>query len=159
MATDTQSAAIASAGFGLNHMGLAVTNLERSRDFYVNVVGMQEEGFSELSSDSFDRLMNGDGLRIKFWYLSLNGFRLQLVEYLDGAGEKLDLTHNKSGCPHMCFEVPDARKKYEELKQRGDVNITSEVVTSHYGNMVAYSFYVDDPDGMPVEFGQVEKSD
>jgi catechol 2,3-dioxygenase-like lactoylglutathione lyase family enzyme len=82
-------------------MGLAVADLEKSRDFYVNVVGMQEEGLSEISSASFDQLMNDEGLRIKFWYLNLDGFRLQLVPYLDGAGERLALRHDKGGCPHL----------------------------------------------------------
>lgn len=159
MTSSKESAAIGRTGFGLNHVGLAVADLEKSRDFYVGVVGMHEEGLSELGGESFDRLMDGDGLRIKFWYLSLDGFRLQLVEYLSGAGAKLDLSHNKSGCPHLCFEVPDAKQKFDEIKLRGDVKITSELVTSRYGKMVAHSFYVEDPDGVPVEFGQVEQLD
>ncbi|HEY6760400.1 MAG TPA: VOC family protein [Baekduia sp.] len=154
-ATD-ESAAIPAVGTGLNHMGLAVADLEKARDFYVNVVGMEEEGLSEISSESFDKLMNDEGLRIRFWYLNLDGFRLQLVQYVDGAGESLALRHNKGGCPHLCFAVADARRKHEEIRRRGDVKIISDVVTSRYGAMVAHSFYVEDPDGMPIEFGQVE---
>jgi hypothetical protein len=36
------------------------------------------------------------------------------------------------------------------------VKILSEVVTSRYGAMVAHSFCVEEPDGMPIEFGRVE---
>ncbi|HET6509155.1 MAG TPA: VOC family protein [Baekduia sp.] len=156
MAASDASTAIPAAGTGLNHMGLAVADLDRAHDFYVNVVGMREEGLSEIASESFDRLMGDQGLRIRFWYLSLDGFRLQLVRYLDGAGEGLTLRHNRGGCPHLCFAVADARAKHDEIARRGDVKILSEVVTSRYGDMVAHSFYVEDPDGMPIEFGQVE---
>jgi catechol 2,3-dioxygenase-like lactoylglutathione lyase family enzyme len=164
MSTGSDFAAITSTG-GLNHMGFVVADLEKSHDFYVDVVGMKEEGLSDVGSPAFDKLMERFNVLmgtkdryIKYWYLSLDGFRLQLVEYLSGAGEDLELDHNKRGCPHLCFEVDDAKEKFEEIAARGDVKIVTDLVTHEYGDMVAHSFYVEDPDGMPIEFGQLERA-
>ena len=52
----------------------------------------------------------------------------------------------------MCFLVTDVDAKYAEVAERGDVTITSNVIDIAAG---ARSFYVEDPDGVPVEFVQV----
>jgi hypothetical protein len=46
--------------------------------------------------------------------------------------------------------VPDVAAKYKEIEQRGDVEITSELIVN--ASKTLRSFYVNDPDGVPVEF-------
>ena len=137
---------------GLNHMGLCVADLDKSHAFYCNVVGMKEEAYHEVADESIERLFSNNGVSLRFWLLSIGGFQLQIVQYLHGGGSALDLQHNRRGCPHLCIEVADVRKKYDEVIARGDVKVTSDVVRQIYGDIFADTFYVTDPDGMPVEF-------
>ncbi len=51
----------------------------------------------------------------------------------------------------MCFLVTDVEAKFAEVSARGDVTITSKITDIVAG---ARSFYVEDPDGVPVEFVQ-----
>ena len=140
----------------LFHVGLTVKNLEQSLAFYRDVAGMQEHEWRmmNVTSKAFDTLTNNSGAELKVVHLTAGPFMLQLIEYVAAGGTTLDLHHNNVGSPHMCFYVPDVEAKYGELRQRGDVTITSGLVQIA-PNM--RSFYTEDPDGVPVEFLQVTK--
>jgi catechol 2,3-dioxygenase-like lactoylglutathione lyase family enzyme len=137
----------------LYHVGLTVKNLERSVAFYRDVVGMKEEKEQMLNvrSKEFDTLTNNPGAELKVAHLTLGPFMLQLIEYVNKGGVTLDLHHNNVGSPHLCIYVPDVEAKYKEVKQRGDVTITSGLVQIM---PTMRSFYTEDPDGVPVEFLQ-----
>jgi catechol 2,3-dioxygenase-like lactoylglutathione lyase family enzyme len=137
----------------LFHVGLTVKNLERSIAFYRDVVGMKETEFrfDNAKSKEFDTLTNNPGAELKVAHLTLDSFMLQLIEYVAGGGTTLDLHHNNVGSPHLCICVPDVEAKLKEVRQRGDVVITSGLVQIA-PNM--RSFYTEDPDGVPVEFLQ-----
>jgi catechol 2,3-dioxygenase-like lactoylglutathione lyase family enzyme len=137
----------------LFHVGLTVKNLERSIAFYRDVVGMKETEFrfDNAKSKEFDTLTNNPGAELKVAHLTLDSFMLQLIEYVAGGGTTLDLHHNNVGSPHLCIYVPDVEAKLKEVRQRGDVVITSGLVQIA-PNM--RSFYTEDPDGVPVEFLQ-----
>lgn len=136
----------------LFHIGLTVKNLERSIAFYRDVAGMEAGEYLEAESKEFDRLTNNSGAKLKVMYMKAGTFLLQLIEYVAAGGTTLDLHHNNVGSPHMSLYVPDVAAKYQELKTRGDVTITSDIIQIA-PNM--RSFYTEDPDGVPVEFLQL----
>lgn len=140
----------------LFHVGLTVKNLERSLAFYRDVAGMVEYKSRALNvrSQEFDTLTNNPGAELKVVHLTAGPFMLQLIEYVAGGGNTLDLHHNNVGSPHLCFYVPDVEAKYKEVQQRGDVTITSSLVQIA---PTMRSFYTEDPDGVPVEFLQKTK--
>jgi catechol 2,3-dioxygenase-like lactoylglutathione lyase family enzyme len=141
-------AAVASAE--LFHVGLTVEDLDASLRFYVDVVGMEVMERIHRRSRNFDELMsNLTGTEVKVAYLTAGAFCLQLIEYVRGGGDTLPLAHNKVGNPHLCFYVPDVRATFRDVQQRGDVPITSDVVQVA---PTMLSFYVSDPNGVPVEF-------
>lgn len=159
----------------LYHFGLTVSDLARSVRFYRDVVGMssddqtvalgmdREEGDTggqttvptdagdaiATKSEAFDRLTGNPGSELRAAFLQMDGFHLQLVQYVNGGGTTLDLHHNNVGNPHLSFWVDDVEAKYDELKALGDVTITSELVQIV---PTMRSFYTEDPDGLPVEF-------
>jgi catechol 2,3-dioxygenase-like lactoylglutathione lyase family enzyme len=138
----------------LFHVGLTVKDLDRSLAFYRDVAGMTAGQPFDGQSKEFDTLTNNSGARLRGVHLTAGPFMLQLLEYKAAGGGVLDLHHNKIGSPHLSFYVPDVEAKYAELKRRGDVTITSELVQIAR-NM--RSFYTEDPDGVPVEFLQITK--
>lgn len=136
----------------LYHIGLTVSDLERSMAFYRQAVGMTLEYRSAVASEAFDKLIAIDGIHIQFCYLTLGGFRLQLIEYVSGGSDTtLDLGHNKVGNPHISFWVDDVESHYERLKALG-VTVTSEILTQESPDLCARTFYCADPDGVQVEF-------
>ena len=160
-----------------HHVGFTVRDIERSFAFYRDVVGMtvwnQEEELdvkppeerrtetgstgveiSSVRSDSFDRLTNNPGSEIKYLNLVSADRKLvfQLIEYVAGGGPELELDHNRPGSMHFSFFVDDVAAKHADIERRGDVKIISDVVQI---TPSMRSFYVADPDGVPVEFLEV----
>jgi catechol 2,3-dioxygenase-like lactoylglutathione lyase family enzyme len=157
----------------LFHIGLTVTDLDRSTAFYRDVVGLRDDydwssrtdwsgaDFSTTSggvryigikSEAFAELTSNPAAEILTAYLrSDNGLLLQLTQYVAGGGGTVELAHDRAGSPHFCFYVEDSAAKRAELEQRGDVKILSDLVqiTPHMR-----SFYVADPDGVPIELLQ-----
>jgi catechol 2,3-dioxygenase-like lactoylglutathione lyase family enzyme len=135
----------------LNHMGLTVRNLEASVGFYRDVVGMTVESSFELANEGFAALTNNPAASLKGAFLRAGSFMLQILEYKSGGGTPASLHHNNPGSPHLSFAVADVRAKFEEVRAQPHVKITSRIVEVVPN---VHSFYVDDPDGVPVEFFQ-----
>ncbi|HZP14799.1 MAG TPA: VOC family protein [Nocardioides sp.] len=165
----------------LYHLGLTVHDLKASYRFYSEVVGLRPQNsgaaenadaedpdeaaldlvkgdvdFFAVRSDAFDKLTNNPGCAIKFLYLQSEDekFRLQLIEYVDGGADPASVGHNRGGSPHLSFFVPDVAKKRAQVEALGDVKITSDTIEVAPG---MFTFYVEDPDGVPVEFLEVRK--
>ncbi len=161
----------------LFHVGLTVRSLDRATEFYRDVIGMRDDydwekrkdwsgakfgkttcgvPYVQFQSETFGRLTHNPGAEIKTAYLSSDGgLLLQLTEYVKGGREAVWLEHAKTGSPHFCFYVDDSAALREKLLQRGDVTILSEL-TQITPEM--RSFYVADPDGVPIELLQRVKA-
>jgi catechol 2,3-dioxygenase-like lactoylglutathione lyase family enzyme len=107
-----------------------------------------------IRSESFDKLTNNRGSEIKYVNLrSTDGALIyQLIEYVAGGGERLAPDHHRAGSMHLSFFVTDVDAKRGEVEARGDVRIASEIVQI---TPSMRSFYVTDPDGIPVEFIEI----
>ncbi len=135
-----------------NHIGLTVRSLEASLRFYREVVGMRVEMNFALEKGGFARLTRNPQAAIKGAYVMAGTFRLQLLEYTAGGGTAQTIRHNNIGSPHLSFGVNDVEAKWREVQAMGWPKIISDLV-----EVVpkVRSFYVEDPDGVPVEFFQM----
>jgi lactoylglutathione lyase len=116
-----------------------VGNLEKSIEFYTEVLGMK----------MLRRRDYPDGK-----------FTLAFVGYQDEEdGSVLELTHNwgverydlGGGYGHIAIEVDDAYRSCEEVKRRGG-KVTREAGPMKHG--VTVIAFVEDPDGYKIEFIQ-----
>lgn len=121
------------------HTMLRVGNLEKSIEFYTEVLGMK----------MLRRRDYPDGK-----------FTLAFVGYQDETdGSVLELTHNwgverydlGGGYGHVAIEVDDAYRSCEEVKRRGG-KVTREAGPMKHGTTVIA--FVEDPDGYKIEFIQ-----
>ncbi|SER73303.1 lactoylglutathione lyase [Nitrosomonas sp. Nm51] len=121
------------------HTMLRVGNLEKSLEFYTQVLGMR----------LLRRKDYPDGK-----------FTLAFVGYQDEAnGTVLELTHNwdtsqydlGTGFGHIAIEVDDAYVACEETRKRGG-KVTREAGPMKHGTTVIA--FVEDPDGYKIEFIQ-----
>lgn len=141
----------------LNHVGLTVTDLEASVAFYVDVVGMELvlPGF-RTGGQWFDALTENSGAVIEAALLSAGDLSLQLVQYHEAGNPEALTGHNRVGNLHLSFDVEDAQTKHAQLRGRPECRATAVVQLPVEGYM---SFYVRDPDGVPVEFLESPKPD
>lgn len=91
----------------LDHIGIAVANLEESLKLYKQALGLEPSGFDEADQS-------------KIAFLPLPGTRLELLQGLtpDSPISKF-VAKRGPGIHHLCFEVPDIRAAYARLKASG----------------------------------------
>ena len=135
---------------GLNHVGLTVTDLDASVAFYTEVAGMEflRRGF-KTGGEWFDTLTHNDGAVIDAAHVGFDSFSLQLVQYHQGEGGRSQTGHNRIGNMHLCIDVDDVDGKHAEITGLGAHSPTAIVDVA---GGPARSFYIEDPDGIPVEF-------
>lgn len=117
------------------YVGIRVTDLERSIDFYTNILGMKVSGRSKIEQTKGETV----GLQTE-----KDGFTLELNYY-----EK-DSPYNTKyvvgeGLDHLAFKVDDLDKTLEEAKKAGHPTILQ--MKADGGRWA----YIEDPDGNWIE--------
>ena len=137
----------------MQHVGITVSNMERSLWFYCTVLGMKTEIRVERGEEWIQRIVGMDGVRLEIAHLSGLGTGIELLQYTpQGCVTPRDT--DRPGNIHICVAVFDAEAWSSRLKEAG-VRLMSEPVTIPDGPQKgAKCFYARDPDGNTVEFFQ-----
>jgi catechol 2,3-dioxygenase-like lactoylglutathione lyase family enzyme len=136
---------------GMHHMGLTVSDLDRSVAFYTQLGYEVVERIGEEGED-VERGTGVPGATLDVAMLEGPGdSRLELIKYVAPAGGPARLPNNGIGAAHVCLEVEDVDDAYEHLRRRG-VEFFSEPITHESGIRWVYC---KDPDGVTAELLQV----
>ena len=142
----------------LHHVGLTVSDIERSIRFYRDDLGMTLiRRRPTVSADYVAKQTGYEGveLNVASFKVSPDSRQsLEVVQYMNHAGEPSEQATNQPGISHVCLQVTDFDACYNDLKAKG-VRFKSEPVTitagPNQGGLVAYFF---DPDGYTLELFQ-----
>ena len=129
-----------------NHTGQVVTDLERSKRFYQEVLGFQF--WYEISPpDEMTATLNclEPPLQITASYLTLDGFVLELMHYAaDGAAAPyVPRAMNEPGLTHLSIAVDDVRATAEKAAEHG-----GEIIEA---SDIGLALFIRDPDGQLLE--------
>ena len=85
----------------MNHTGFVVKNLDKSVEFYRDVVGLALDQTREAKGDVTSRLLGYDGVSLKVAFLSAgNGHALELIQYVYPPGGSAPLTSGTHWARH-----------------------------------------------------------
>ena len=118
------------------HIGINVTDLARSRDFYAEVFGLQVIGGAPEGPRRFAFLGDGSGLMLTLW------------EQAEGTFDP-----SAPGLHHLSFQAPSieaVRALLGRLKERRVALFHDEVV-AHSENADSGGVFFADPDGLRLE--------
>ena len=118
-------------------------------------MGFEVVRLNAFSTVAFGKLTGNAGASIKVAMMSLGELTLQLVEYVQGGGDGVAVGHPYPGSPHLCISVDGVDACYARIGAMG-VSVTSPGIVEIMPG--TRSFYVADPDGVPVEFIQFAKA-
>ena len=130
----------------VNHIGLAVTDLERSRRFYEQVLGFEWDRDLQVPDAPSSKLLQvPEPVGMTACYLTRDGFVLELLHY-DRAGNDppRKRSFTEPGLTHVSFSVDD-------------IPATCQLVTEHGGEVLTdtdlggMAIMVRDPDGQLLE--------
>lgn len=142
----------------LHHLGLTVSDIERSIAFYRDLLGMTLHRRRPHVDSDYVALQTGyPGV-----VLNVASFKvspdcpqsLEVVQYMNHSSPPAETQTNRPGSSHLCLTVNDLRACHADLQARG-VRFKSDPVTitagPNAGGLVVY-FY--DPDGYILELFQ-----
>ena len=145
---------------GADHTSYTVTNLERSLEFYVGLLGFEILWQREITNQYFRDIVGFPDGVVKATQLRIPGstHKLELFEYVTPPGVPADTRTNNPGSSHMALVVDDLPAAYEELRAKG-VRFRSPPIAIDAGaNKGSYALYMFDPDGITVELFQPAKA-
>jgi glyoxylase I family protein len=141
----------------LNHIAVTVSNTQRSLDFYVGMLGLEQVEQHQLPMSSIDAvfgLTRASGTSTRLQVPGQPAILIDLME-LSGAEEGTSVQPLGSiGSTHMAFTVDNLDEVVTELKAKG-VSFISDPVTFHLTEGSVTVVFMRDPDGNYVELEEV----
>jgi catechol 2,3-dioxygenase-like lactoylglutathione lyase family enzyme len=135
----------------MHHMGLTVSELDRSVAFYTKLGYQLTDRITEEGAEvELGTGVPGANLEVAMLE-GPNDSRLELIRYLRPADVPAGMPNNRIGAAHLCVEVEDVDLAYDELRAEG-VEFLSEPITHESGIRWVYCR---DPDGVTAELLQV----
>jgi len=141
---------------GVEAVGVTVSDLDRSVDFYTKVLHFQQESEVELSGSDVEHLKGVFGVRMRVARLRLGSEQIELTEYLAPQGRPLpiDSHSNDLWFQHIAIVVSNMDDAYRWLREHRVQHVSSGPQTLPAWNAQAggiQAFYFRDPDGHVLE--------
>jgi glyoxylase I family protein len=141
-----------------DHTGITVSNLERSLDFWQNVLGFEFSHRAHQTGEMAEQITGVKGGELKLAVVKApGGHKIELLEYLAPADRKqqVDLRPCDVGHVHVALTVDDLDAVVQKIAASG-WKAAGEPQTLKKGpNAGKRVIYVRDPDGTTIEFMQM----
>jgi catechol 2,3-dioxygenase-like lactoylglutathione lyase family enzyme len=142
---------------GFGHVGLQVSDLERSRAYYRDIIGLVEVERITRDEPYLSAVTGYEGVRLEIALLTerTSGVILELVEYPPGLGRPIDPATANPGTGHVCFIVDDVDDVHARAVAAGHGSVNPPVTPTAGRWIGGRSVYLLDPDGIRVELVQL----
>jgi glyoxylase I family protein len=134
----------------VTHIGVCVSDMERSRKFYCDVLGFRYVRELRVEGEPSDTLLRLRDVKVHAVYIERDGFELELLHYDSPRSPKPAPAHamNDLGFTHLSIQVPNLEEAMAALESAGvEVNRSTFI---KMGN-VSVAVFAKDPDGLLVE--------
>ena len=135
-----------------SHLGICVSDLDRSLRFYCGALGFAEVAAHEVGPE-FGGLMELDDLALSSRMLHADGVTLELLGYASPAveGEATRRPLNRLGLTHLSFRVADLTAVAARIEDFGGSVVGHTRTTLDLGGTALDFVYCTDPDGVRIE--------
>ena len=139
------------------HVGVTVSDLERSIAFYRDILGLAFQGRITMDGPETEKLFGRTGCAANIAYLRgtelVDGPTVELIQFVDRASHRAPTDIFTTSISEICFRTDDIRREYTRLRELG-VEFLSEpqpfdFTADGYGKSDAV--YLRDPDGLILE--------
>jgi catechol 2,3-dioxygenase-like lactoylglutathione lyase family enzyme len=145
----------------IQHVGLTVSDLDRSIAFYRDVLGLELFVAPNMPVEG-PHVAHALGveppaaLRVAFFRVGDSDSQIELLQYLSPPSTtRRAAAQNNIGAAHVCFQVADVRARIAELEARG-VEFVSNLNVLDEGALAGWRWvYFKDPDGHTLELVEV----
>lgn len=139
----------------LDHVGFAVSSIERSIPFYTRLLGEEPLLRKVWDVEYVDRIVGYPGVKLDaaFWRLP-GGPILELLEYLNPPPGSVDMETYNAGNAHLCLVTDDIQADFNRLKGHATFRHPEPVEIPWGPYKGGWAAYIRDPDGISIELLQ-----
>jgi catechol 2,3-dioxygenase-like lactoylglutathione lyase family enzyme len=145
---------------GAHHTSFTVAHLDRSLEFFRDLLGLEVLFVREVDAAYFGRIVGLPGSKVKAALLRIpeSNHHIELFQYLTPAGQTYTPRPCDPGSSHLALLTDDLPGLYQKLHSRG-ANFASEPILIDSGpNQGAYGVYLRDPNSILIELFQPPRS-
>ena len=138
----------------VTHVGICVTDLERSIAFYRDRLGFRHLSEIRVAGEPSDTLLSLQNVDLRAAYLERDGLRIELLHYSSPASPAPERPRpmNELGLTHLSIRVSGLKELVRDLRARG-VRIGDETMID-IPAFEAAAVMIYDPDGQKIELVQ-----
>ena len=137
----------------LTHIGIGVTDLERSLRFYRDLLGFTWEHQLDVEGEPTDTLLRLRGTKLHAEYLSRDGVRIELLHFASPKPPpKRERAMHEPGLTHLSFRVTDLDAVVEALRKAGERVLDETII--RFPEWQSAACFILDPDGQLIELVQ-----
>ncbi|MFD1204381.1 MULTISPECIES: methylmalonyl-CoA epimerase [Sporosarcina] len=112
----------------IDHIGIAVKNIDSALAYYINTLGLKLLGIEEVKSQ-----------HVKVAFIDAGNIKIELLEPLGSEGAVAKYIEKRGeGIHHVAFGVSNIRNRMEELKKNGVQLLQEEPKLGAGGAEVAF---------------------
>lgn len=135
-----------------SHIGLCISNLDRSLAFYRDGLGFAEVGRLDVTGEAAETLLQIHDVDLGAVFLERDGVRIELLHYRHpshrGSGEPRPM--NALGLTHLSLRVDDLDATLASLEAAGARALRA--------SRTDHAVFVTDPDGIRIEILESSRS-
>jgi catechol 2,3-dioxygenase-like lactoylglutathione lyase family enzyme len=137
----------------LTHVGICVSDVERSLRFYRDLLGFVWEHALDVKGEPSDTLLRLRGTKLHAEYLTRDGVRIELLAFASPpAPARPERPLNQFGLTHLSFRVADLDTVLDGLRAAGERVLEETVI--RFPEWHSAAAFVADPDGQLIELVQ-----
>lgn len=142
------------------HVGLTVSDLDRSIRFYRDVLGLKYQGEIQMDGIETENMFQKPGCKARVAYLNgaedLKMPPVELIQFVDSDIAESRPSLFQTSISELCFYAEDADKVYRHLREHGVECLSGPQEFDFRANGFGRSkaFYFRDPDGIVLEIMQ-----
>lgn len=134
--------------YSVSHIGMCVSDLERSLRFYCDGLGFERGDGVDIDSRFADALEVPGAVEVRSQFVRTPGLSIELLGYsTPGVHGSPSTARNQLGITHLSFVVPDVETASETLVRCGGTLLEGTRTKALGVDLV----FVADPDGVRVE--------
>lgn len=104
----------------MHHTGLSVTDMERSLGLYRDILGMEVEWDLTIKDiPAFGTIIGLPGVEERIVMMKLNNCRIELFQFFNPKGKKIERRQCDIGYMHVAFVVDELDEICRKLKEKG----------------------------------------
>jgi len=140
-----------------DHTGITVSNLERSLEFWQNVLGFEFSHRAHQTGEMVEQITGVKGAELKLAVVKApGGHKIELLEYLAPTGrKKVDVRPCDVGSVHIAFTIDNLDAVLQKIAASGWEAAGKPQTLTVGPNAGKRVVYVRDPDGTTIEFMQM----